>query len=633
MANEVSSDLEECALQGQTYSIKNSESILLNDLQTVWLIQSGSVEVFAVTINNGTITGCRRHLFTCHPQDVLMPTAPSLGQTDTQMLALAQGNVELLKIERESFHQLITSADANITNALKNWLNKLSTLIPQNLVPTIQVKASPGEQIELADGQTFQPKANEVVWVNINRGYGRWLGQEEFTITPVTGAIPLNALMWLEADGDTRFSLNSVSRIENADTLLTGFSWLHQQFLYLNNRTLEKERSEERERITSQKQLDNLLITTALFKLASPVMPSATSGSIEEGDPLLVAAGAVGRAIKVNINPPAKSEDLQRLKEPLEAIARASRLRMRQVTLSDRWWQQDCGAMVAYTKLERRPVALLPVTPTRYSLLDPAASTRIPVDAPVAATLDPVAYIFYRSLPARIDRGIELIRFALFGLKKELLVISITGIAVALLGMLTPYATGILIDNAIPARDRGLLWQIGLGLLLVALLTALLSLVQRFALLRLETTAEISTQAAVWDKLLKLPVSFFRQYTTGDLHSRASSVEEIRRSITGMTSDKFLFGSFALLNLFLLCYYSLPLAIVAVVVTLGTTIFTIVSSTILVGKIQPLLEIRGNIFGQTVQLINGITKLRVAGAEHRAFAAWSKNYTEKTTYL
>ena len=34
--------------------------------------------------------------------------------------------------------------------------------------------------------------------------------------------------------------------------------------------------------------------------------------------------------------------------------------------------------------------------------------------------------------------------------------------------------------------------------------------------------------------------------------------------------------------------------------------------------------------GQTVQLIKGISKLKIAGAEPRAFAAWSKDYTKQT---
>lgn len=69
--------------------------------------------------------------------------------------------------------------------------------------------------------------------------------------------------------------------------------------------------------------------------------------------------------------------------------------------------------------------------------------------------------------------------------------------------------------------------------------------------------------------------------------------------------------------------------LVAVVVAIVTVSVTMVSSILLVNKVRPLLEMEGNIFGQTVQLINGISTLRIAGAEIRAFAVWSRNYSKQ----
>ncbi len=348
-----------------------------------------------------------------------------------------------------------------------------------------------------------------------------------------------------------------------------------------------------------------------------------------EGAPLLVAAGAVGKALGVTICPPAKSEDLARIKEPLEAIARASRLRMRQVLLEDEWWQQDCGPLVAYTKSDRLPVALLPTAGNRYLLFDPVGKTKIAVDERLAAAISSGAYMFYRSLPDKVLQVLDITRFALFGRQKDLLLIVAMGIATTLLGMLTPFTTSILIDNAIPDSDRGLLWQIGLGLIVAAIATALFRLTQGLSLLRLETASDSSTQAAVWDRLLNLPISFFRQYTTGDLQSRVNSVTFIRRQLGGNTLINLITGCFALFNLALLFYYSIKLALVALAVALLIVVVTTISGSILVRKVHPLLEIEGNIFGHVVQLINGIAKLHVAGAEERAFASWSKSYRQQ----
>ena len=46
-------------------------------------------------------------------------------------------------------------------------------------------------------------------------------------------------------------------------------------------------------------------------------------------------------------------------------------------------------------------------------------------------------------------------------------------------------------------------------------------------------------------------------------------------------------------------------------------------------KKRPLLELEGDIFGLLVQLLGAVPKLRLAGAEERAFATWGKKYTAR----
>ncbi len=168
-----------------------------------------------------------------------------------------------------------------------------------------------------------------------------------------------------------------------------------------------------------------------------------------------------------------------------------------------------------------------------------------------------------------------------------------------------------------------------MGLLVVAIGTALFRIAQGLAILRVETVSDAATQAAVWDRLLNLPVSFFRQYTTGDLQSRVTSISQIRRQLSGTTVINLAAALFALLNLGLLFVYSIKLALVAVAVAIVAIVVTTLSGALLIRKIRPMLELQGDISGQTVQLINGISKLRVAGAEERAFATWSKRYSQQ----
>jgi hypothetical protein len=79
--------------------------------------------------------------------------------------------------------------------------------------------------------------------------------------------------------------------------------------------------------------------------------------------------GAVGKALGITIRPPAKSENLRGLQQTLLEIAHAYGFRIRRVTLTPNWWKIDYGSLVAFTKQENRPVALLRVKATQYENL------------------------------------------------------------------------------------------------------------------------------------------------------------------------------------------------------------------------------------------------------------------------
>jgi NHLM bacteriocin system ABC transporter ATP-binding protein len=342
-----------------------------------------------------------------------------------------------------------------------------------------------------------------------------------------------------------------------------------------------------------------------------------------------MAARAVGDALGVSVRPAAPSEHPATLRDPLEAIARASHLRLRRVRLSDYWWQHDSGPLLAYTREGQRPVALLPTAATRYVLFDPQQRTHTPVQARLAAILAPLAYTFYRPFPQRALRWFDLLSFGLRGGGKDLLLVLLSGLAVTLLGMLAPHTTAILIDTAIPDADRRMVLELGAALLAAAFGQTLLQLAQGCALLRQHTTAGAALQAALWDRLLALPMAFFRQYASGDLQTRAMAINTMQQHLSGSTLRTLCTGSLALLNLGLLFFYSPPLALVALAVALVVGLATLLAGLLSVRQERALQHLKGALLGLTVQLITGVSKLRVAGAEARAFAVWGQLFRQQ----
>ncbi len=615
-------------LQTRVVRLRGNQPILLSDPNTIWMIHSGAVALFAVTVEPDGIEGTRHYLFSLSSGDALFGMASSSAYPQRQILAVPIEETELRPIQLDDWsHQLVRTDEATIAQ-IDQWVKQLGTALAQSSIPAIHPKVEGAARVSLIHQQILQPASDTVLWVQIQQGTVRWMGTEELLLNSATGLVPLSDRLWIEATNEVQLVTQPTEAIQDLDALFAGLSQLQTLVLFSIDRLEQKAMQAELNRLQAQERLNRQVTTEALGELASTLGTSATD-FLEDDSPLFVAAGAIGKALGVTIRPPAESEDFKRVKEPLEAIMRASRVRMRRVLLRDNWWEKDSGSLAAYTHEDNRLVALLPVSPTRYQLFDPVDRVDTPVNAEVAATLSPVAYMFYCPLPDKALKTIELLRFALKGCERDLIMILLTGIAAALLGMFTPQATAMLIDHAIPDANRGLLLQVGLGLLVVAVGTAAFRIAQGLAILRVETASDAATQAAVWDRLLNLPVSFFRQYTTGDLQSRVTSISQIRRQLGGTTVINLVTALFALLNLGLLFYYNVKLALVAVAVALVVILVTTLSGILLIRKVRPLLELQGTIFGHTVQLINGISKLRVAGAEDRAFATWSKRYSQQ----
>ncbi|MBD2104011.1 NHLP bacteriocin export ABC transporter permease/ATPase subunit [Leptolyngbya sp. FACHB-261] len=614
--------------QGQQHRLRGNAPLLLDDPQTVWLLQSGAMAVFTVRFNDGVPDGARHYLFTAAPGEALFGTAPYLeAGEERSLLAVALEETELLQLSLETPEALALNLESEAA-LLETWIHQLGSALVSLTPPPSSLQAAGTHYLSLVAGQTLQAKPGTVSWVQLQQGQVRWLGMPEISLDAATGLVPLGTGMWLEAEDTVELATADTTAIESFDLLLAGLSQLHARILHslvlLEQQALQAEflRFQEREGLNQQ------VTEAALGDLVSVLHPQSADFR-REGPPLLVAAGAVGKAMGIEICPPARSEDFARLREPLEAIARASRIRTRRVLLLGNWWQRDNGPLLAYTRGDQRPVALLPTAGSRYEQFDPVEYRRTPVNAQVAEALAPEAYMFYRPLSGRIKQALDLFKFGVRGHERDLFFVILAGLAATLLGMLTPQATAILIDNAIPDGNRGLILQIGLALFAVAFGQAAFGLARGILTLRVETAADSALQPAVWDSLLRLRPSFFRQYSSGDIQSRVLAVGQIRRTLSGATQRTLFSGVFALLNLGLMFVYSWQLALIASALAAVAITVTTVSSRLILRKTRILQQMDGVLLGLTVELINGVAKLRVAAAEGRAFAYWARQYSQQ----
>jgi NHLM bacteriocin system ABC transporter ATP-binding protein len=312
---------------------------------------------------------------------------------------------------------------------------------------------------------------------------------------------------------------------------------------------------------------------------------------------------------------------------PLDELLAGAGVCSRTVLLRGDWWRRDSGPLIVFDEA-RQPLAALP-NARGYRIHDEQPAGR-PVDEQVAQGLAADALMLYRPLPgASLDRQ-AMLRFGVHGLSGDLAVLALAGLAASLLGLLIPLATGWLVESVIPRGDFGEHWQLVWLLLAGALGAAGFELCKALTVLRMETRVDLAMQAALFDRLLRLPLGFFRHFAVADLADRALGVQEIRNILSVTASSALLGAIFSVSSLGAMLFYSPPLALAGLVVVALVLALTAHAARRQLRHQAEQVRHRGAVEGLVLQFVTGVGKLRAAAAEQRALAAWARSYREQT---
>jgi NHLM bacteriocin system ABC transporter peptidase/ATP-binding protein/NHLM bacteriocin system ABC transporter ATP-binding protein len=350
---------------------------------------------------------------------------------------------------------------------------------------------------------------------------------------------------------------------------------------------------------------------------------AAAAGDLAPDDPLVAACRLVGDALGLTIHPaaPGTPDD-----EQLAGIARASRVRHRHIHLRDGWWGVDAGPLLAFRATDGPPVALLPSRPGRYVLADPLAARRVPVTPEVAATLASTAIMFYRPFPERALGSRDVLGFGLLGSRRDLLTVLGAVTASGLFALGLPIATGIAFDRLLPDGLRDELLLLGLGLVAAALAMAGLGVAHGIAMVRAESRADVTIQAAVWDRVLGLPATFFRAYEAGDLGDRAMAINGLRSVVSTTVLTSAVGAASSVISLGLLMVYDARLAAIALLLLALYAGVGVWGGVVKLRCQRAASDLDGRVSAFALQLVGGIVRLRVAGAEAHAQAHWARAF-------
>ncbi|HEX5727758.1 MAG TPA: NHLP bacteriocin export ABC transporter permease/ATPase subunit [Longimicrobiaceae bacterium] len=613
---------------------------LLLEHGRIWFVRSGRIDVFATRVAEGEPAGGRTHLFRVEEGQPLVGVGETaglallgVGAPGTTVEEFALGDLRALEpycSSREAMAELLDAWVGHLYQGLG-----LDGRIPRHK------GLEPGAELEANPAVNVRPVA-EVAWLEQVAGSACLLGRP-------TGAVAAGTLLPIAGQAWVRTAEFSTLRLHGTEALLEargyGAAWralegVHALVLALVAERLEEREAAQRERTRRQRNATQSAMMTALSRLATTMdarrrvqaplmrMRPREEGELDENT-LFPAFRLVAGAMGIELPAARFAHEQVQPKDPINALARNCRVRSRRVALRDGWWKKDNGPLLGRLAERKRAVALLPLPGGGYELIDPAERTQVKVDETVAGTLGGFGYTFYRPFGPDALRALDLLRFGMSGCRRDLTTVGAVAGVMALLGMVTPLAIGQLYNSVIPSAERGQLLQLTLGLVITALAVAVFSVVRGYAMLRIESKVGPALQAAVWDRLLTLPLPFFRDYTAGDLAVRAMGVEEMRTILSGAAVSVLLNGLFSLTNFVLLFNYHPPLAWIAALLIVVAVVVSLAISYLQLKSQRAIMKLRGRTSGLVLQLLTGIPKLKIVGAEVQGFGLWARMFSEQ----
>jgi NHLM bacteriocin system ABC transporter ATP-binding protein len=620
-------------LEGRPIEVGGDKPISLDDPDLVYVVGSGRVDVFSTKADVGQTMGPRRHLCRVEAGQALFGVDLSHATEGFRMLAVGVADTTLLELRRPKLLELakdLAYAD-RVCGLLEGWVQNMSLAATgQHLSPKESEALAPGAEFTLGAGESVHAQ-KDAVWVRHLEGSSRFLGDPELPSIDGDGFFPLADPAWLEPDGgpngETTLIGSDTRSYVAQDDSWSGLDALHAVVLAAISEDTLLAYTEWQERQHEKTESDQRLAGSAVEHLGTVLETSQddVDAVVATGDPLLAACQVIGGAIGVELRRPEHSGGIGG--DPLDEISRASRVRMRRVTLDGEWWRQNGGPLLAFRNPGEHPVALLQKSATSYTLVDPAEGTRQPVTREIASGLADFGYTLYAPFPDRPLGARDLLKYSLWGLRGDLLRVLIMGAASGLLGALVPIATKTIVDVAIPQAAGNLAVALALGLVIAAVSAMLFEVTRQFAVLRIETKLDSRVQSAVWDRLLSLPAPFFRDYSAGDLAVRAMGINTIRQLIAGATLSSLLTGAFSIFSFAVIFYYSPQLGLLAMLMAAIIIAVTLTGGYFQLRYQRRETELIGTVSSLVLQTLTGIAKLRVAGAEIRAFAVWAEKYT------
>lgn len=383
------------------------------------------------------------------------------------------------------------------------------------------------------------------------------------------------------------------------------------------------------EQIKQRKRNDDEIFSEAFVGIADAVLGSRLASAYSTADKQ--AEDAIGEILKYyHVKPREVPASVTGLNDRLEFLLRPYGIMRRRVKLEKGWYQDAIGAMLATRKDDGTIVALIPKGLSGYVYFESSTGKWVTLTQKNETLFDEEGICFYKPFPLKKLTIPALLRYVLDCLSPaDLSLVALATLAVSLVGLLMPKLNNLLFGTVVESGELRLLIGIAVFLASAGISRLLLNAVKALVVERVNTKIDLSVQAAAMMRILSLPADFFKQFSSGDLASRTGYLQSLCGMLVSAVLNTGLTSVFSLLYISQIFVYAPTLVVPALGITLVTLVFTLVTTFSQMRLTREQMELASKESGMSYALITGIQKIKLSGAEKRAFARWANIFSQR----
>ena len=387
------------------------------------------------------------------------------------------------------------------------------------------------------------------------------------------------------------------------------------------------------EQIKQRKRNDDEIFSEAFVGIADAVLGSRLASAYSTDEEK--AEDAIGEILKYyHVKPREIPASVNGLNDRLEFLLRPYGIMRRRVKLEKGWHRDAIGALLTTRKDDGTVAVLIPKGLIGYVYFDNKNGKWVKITRKNEPLFEEEGICFYKPFPLKKLTIPSLMRYVLDCLSPaDLSLVALATLAVSLVGLLSPKLNSLLFGTVVESGQMRLLAGIAVFLVSVSISRLLFNAVKTLVVDRVNTKIDLSVQAATMMRILSLPADFFKKYSSGDLASRTGYLQSLCSMLVSAVLNTGLTSVFSLLYISQIFVYAPMLVVPALSITLVTLVFTLLTTFCQMKLTRRQMELASRESGMSYALITGIQKIKLSGAEKRAFARWAEIFSRRLALI